>query len=217
MPRPSAGISGTAVGIAVVGGILIYAGFRDVSPLQALRDVASGNPAPVQSKTTSLPSIISQQSGLNSGDPRRANVVASAQKYIGDTYSQAKRTLPGFSDCSSFVDKALRDAGISPPFGNWANTAMYRLSPEWRTIPADQSVPGDIAISLGHMVLVTGNGGSAAIGQQRPGVNVKTGSVATLMGSQSYVYKAWTGFAETPGASEGSGGQGKDKKAGGSW
>lgn len=53
-------------------------------------------------------------------------------------------------------------------------------------------MPGDVAVSSHHMVLVTAQGGTAAIGQQNPTVNVRTGSVANLMGSQTYVYKRYT-------------------------
>lgn len=209
------GISGTGVAVTAFGAVLIYAGFRGVSPLQALRETAGGSPPPVASQST--PPLVSQQSGLNSGDTRRAAVVAATQKYVGDVYSQARRREPGYSDCSSFVDKALRDVGIAPPFSPWANTANYRMSPEWRTIPANQALPGDIAIAVGHMVLITAPGGAAGIGQQRPGVNVRIGDMRTLFGSQSFVFKTYTGFKPAPGAGQGSGGQGKDEKAGGSW
>jgi hypothetical protein len=209
----SGGISGIAVAVATSGALLVYAGLRGVSPLQAVKDVGAGKPPPVVGKPTTdptTPGVPALPSGF--GDSRRAAVVAAAQKYTGDIYSQARRTESGYSDCSSFVDKALRDAGISPPSHPWANTALYRLSPEWKTITADKVLPGDIAISSAHMVLVTAKGGTAGIGQQRPGVNVRTGDMRTLFGSQFYVFKTWTGYTTTPAAGEGGGG-GK----GGSW
>jgi hypothetical protein len=188
----SGGISGTAVAVATLGAVLVYAGFRGVSPLQALRDAAGGKPPPVQGNPVNpITPVIPSNADVNTA--RGVKIVANAQKYAGDIYSQAKRRQPGFSDCSSFVDKALRDSGIEPPFDPWANTANYRISPEWKTIPADQALPGDIAVGPGHMVLVTAAGGTGAIGQQRTGVNVKTGTVAALFGSQSYVYKTWVG------------------------
>lgn len=188
----TSGISGPAVAVATIGAVLVYAGFRGVTPLQALRDIGSGAPPAVAGHPADLTASVS--SGTGSATGQRGSVVAAAQKYVGDTYSQAKRTQTGFSDCSSFVDKALKDAGIAPPGSPWASTANYRMSPAWKTIPAAQSQAGDIAISSSHMVLVTGQGGSSAIGQERTGVNVRTGSVASLFGSQSYVYKTWTGY-----------------------
>lgn len=213
MPDSSNGISGTAVAVTTAGLLLAYAGFRNVSPLQALRDLSTGKPPPVTSHPTTITTGPGGGGGTASGfaDTRRAQVVAAAQKYSGDTYSQTKRTRPGFSDCSSFVDKALKDTGINPPMVPWATTSVYLLSPEWKTITAAEALPGDIAISSGHMVLITAAGGAAGIGQERPGVNVRTGSMASLFGSQSYVYKTWTGYA-TPAAGGGGGGGG-----GGSW
>lgn len=188
----SGGLNGLSIGVTTVGAVLVYAGFRGVSPLQVFKEVSGGKLQPVTGKPTQ--DVVPGASSSESGNPRRAAVVTAAQKYTGDTYSQAKRTQPGYSDCSSFVDKALRDAGIAPPMNQWANTALYRISPEWKTIPASQAQPGDIAISAAHMVLITSAGGTSGLGQQRPNVNVRAGDMRTLFGSQSYVFKTWTGY-----------------------
>jgi cell wall-associated NlpC family hydrolase len=213
----SGGINGIAVAITTAGAVLVYAGLRGVSPLQAIRDASSGKPPAVIGKPTTDPDTGGTVAGGIIGaanDIRRSMVVSAAQKYRGDIYSQLKRTQPGYSDCSSFVDKALKDAGINPPSSPWANTALFRLSPEWKTIPASQVQPGDIAISAAHMVLVTAPGGASGIGQQRPNVNVRTGTMRELFGSQSYVFKTWTGYpgSSTPDTGGGGGGGG-----GGSW
>lgn len=208
----SNGISGLAVAVAAGGAVLVYAGFRGVSPLQALRDTAGGKPPPVVGTPTVVTPTntgVTGSSGLP--DSTRAAVVAAAQKYRNDIYNQFKRAQPGYSDCSSFVDKALKDAGIKPPFSPWANTANYRMSPEWKTIPTALARPGDIALSSGHMVLVTAEQGTAAIGQQRTNVNVRTGTVSELMGTQSYVYKTWTGYKNPDNSVV------QEKKGGGSW
>lgn len=186
----STGISGTAVAVATAGAVLVYAGLRGVSPLQAVRDAAGGKPPAVVGKPTetAVPSLSSNNAGRNL-------VVAAAQKYVSDKYSQIKRTQPGYSDCSSFVDKALMDAGINPPQTKWAATANYRLSPEWVNTTAASTGPGDIAISATHMVLITGAGGTSAIGQQNPRANVRTGTVAQLMTNAGpYVYKTFKGY-----------------------
>lgn len=210
MPNSSNGISGAAVAVASFGAVLVYAGFRGVSPLQALRDVAGGKPPPAKGKPTS-PISTSPTSSSGLTDPRRAAVVAAAQKYVKDQYSQLQRRQTGFSDCSSFVDKALKDAGIQPPGDPWANTANYRASGDWPTIEAAQVDVGDIAISISHMVLITAKGGTSGIGQQRPFVNVKTGDMRTLFGSQVYVFKTYKGYSHP--AASGGGGDG----GGGSW
>jgi len=188
----SNGISGTAVAVATAGAVLVYAGLRGVSPLQAIRDAAGGKPPKVTGKPTE---IVGTTPDLSSNNAGRNAVVAAAQKYVSDKYSQLKRTQPGYSDCSSFVDKALMDAGISPPQSKWAATANYRLSPEWVNTTAASSGPGDIAVSATHMVLITGAGGTSAIGQQNHRINVRTGTVAQLMTNAGpYVYKTYKGY-----------------------
>jgi len=192
------GISGLAVAFAAAGGLLVYAGLKNLSPAAALRDVSTGRPSPVPDIGVELSGAAAGAAvgGLPVGAGGAAAaaggaVAAAATKYMADRYSQLRRTRPGWSDCSSFADKVLTDVGIRPPT-KWASTANYRASPEWVTIAREQARPGDIAVSGGHMVLVTGNGGSSAIGQQNPRVNVRTGTVAQLMGSQTYVYKRYT-------------------------
>lgn len=182
------GISGLAVTFATAGGLLVYAGFRGINPIQALREISTGA-AGIAAKTTDLgsyqPTTAVQGAAIN-------GVSSAAAKYIADKYSQAKRTQPGWSDCSSFCDKILTDLGVPPPV-KWASTANYRISGSWITIPLSQTNPGDVAVSSHHMVMITAQGGTSAIGQQNPRVNVQTGSVASLMGSQSYVCKRYKG------------------------
>lgn len=191
------GISGLAVAFATAGGLLVYAGLKNLSPAAALRDVSTGRPSPVVDQGVELSGAAASAAvgglGVGAGGAAAAAggaVAAAAAKYMGDRYSQLRRTRAGWSDCSSFADKVLSDVGIRPPV-RWASTANYRASPEWVTIPREQARAGDIAISSGHMVLVTGTAGASAIGQQNPRVNVRTGSVDQLMGSQSYVYKRY--------------------------
>lgn len=184
------GLSGVAVAFMGLGGVLVYAGFRGVSPAEALRAVAGGKPEPVEGHPVEL--VGASVGGIIAGAAASGSVVAAAQPYMNDRYSQARRREPGWSDCSSFVDKVLEGVGIPPPV-KWAASANYRLTTEWRTIPAAQAKPGDIAVSGGHIVLVTAPGGASAIGQQNPRVNVRTGSVANLMGRQSYVYRTYVG------------------------
>ena len=138
------------------------------------------------------------------GTGKRAEVVAAAKSFAGDKYSQAKRWQHGFSDCSSFVGKALKKAGIKPP--GISVVTSYRISKHWKLIGASQVQPGDIAYTFHHMVLMTGKG--HGIGQQRPGVNVRSGSLRTLFGSDypRFVrFKTFDGYPK-PGAGGGGGG-----------
>lgn len=192
-----------ALGVMSLGGVLVYAGFRGVSPLEAMRDIASGHPTGITSQPLQLSAVgdvaaeaiaIANQ---QSGGGLRAAVVANAQKYVGDKYSQPKRQQAGYSDCSSFVDKCLKDAGIKPPFNAWANTTLYLASPDWKTVSQANALPGDIAVATGHMVLITASGGTEAIGQENSRINVRTGAVANLFSSsQHYVFKTWVGYTK---------------------
>jgi hypothetical protein len=189
----SAGISGTGVAVATIGGLLVYAGLRGIGPIAALQAVATGKP------TTPTSAGLDLGAGPGSGTSSTAGVgvfgktttgaavVAAAGKYLNDLYSQPKRTQAGYSDCSSFVDKCMLDAGVAPPGDRWANSTSYRLASTFTTIPMSQTLPGDIAVSSHHIVLITGAGGTNAIGQQNHIVNVRSGTVASLMTGQSYV------------------------------
>ena len=185
------GISGLALAFATAGGILVYAGFKGTNPVAALRDVSRGKPSGVENKSTNLGSVaIGEALGNAAAIGAAAGVSGAAQKYAGDKYSQARRTQVGWSDCSSFCDKILTDVGIPPPV-KWASTANYRISPYWKTIPLSQTQPGDIAVNSHHMVMITAAGGTAAIGQQNPRVNVRTGTVPDLM-SNDFVCKRYS-------------------------
>lgn len=192
------GISGLAVAAATAGGLFVYAGFRGISPIAALKAVSAGKPAAVTNTPAELVGATAADLatggtnvGIAAGQAAAAGaVLAAAQKYRADKYSQLRRTQSGWSDCSSFADKVLTDIGIPPPV-KWASTANYRISGEWANIPLSQARPGDIAINSHHMVVITGAGGASAIGQQNPRVNIRTGTVAQLI--DNYVIKRYVG------------------------
>lgn len=183
------GISGMGLAVATGGALLVYAGFKGVNPLAALRDVASGSPTGVASTSADLSSLTGS-GGAISGDyptapdkgatssPYGAQAfVSAAKKHAGEQYSQAKRWQPGFSDCSSFVGKALKDVGIKPPGGSI--TTDYLLSKEWRKIPPFQARAGDLAVNQAHMAIFLDS--RSGIGQQNRRVNVRTGDMQTVL------------------------------------
>lgn len=179
------GLSGIAVGALSVGTLLAYAGFRGVSPLQALKDVMSGSPLGVSMEGGTYGTGAGSALGDVLGDVLTNNevvVVAAAQKFKGDIYSQSNRTKPGHSDCSSFVAKAFRTAGHTDIGATWT-TDTFLASPKFRKVSAAEAHAADVVVSAqnsgsAHMVLMLSS--NQAIGQQRTGVNVKTGSVDTL-------------------------------------
>jgi hypothetical protein len=191
-----AGVSGLGLAIATGGALLVYAGLKDVSPLDALRDIASGRPSGVPSHSAGY-----SPSGDASSDtftwqkaskvPQGAAfspLVAAVWQFRADTYSQAKRWQPGYSDCSSWVGKGFKSLGITPPGG----------STTWDYLSWDQlhkvttGGAGDLVISTSHMAVLTGPG--TAIGQQSPKSNVRTGPIKDVMyGAGSYAIYRYVG------------------------
>lgn len=174
MAASSGGISGVGIAAMAAGGLLMYAGFRGVSPLEALRNVASGKPAPVESPGLFLSAgraaVDASQVSVGKSNSTLVNAV---MKYQSDRYSQARRWQPGYSDCSSFVGKGLKDIGIKPPGAS--TTFNYLTWSGMVTIPRSQAQAGDIAVSSSHMAVFIDN--NRGIGQQNPRRNVQVGDM----------------------------------------
>jgi cell wall-associated NlpC family hydrolase len=187
------GVSGLAVAVATAGGLLVYAGLRGQNPAESLREISTGKVSPLpdgglRASTAAVGSVAAAGTVGAAG----GSVAAAAQKYRADKYSQLRRTRPGWSDCSSFCDKILTDVGIQPPV-KWAATSNFRSSSQWVRVELADTQPGDVAINSHHMVMITASGGSAAIGQQNPRTNVRTGTVRELMGADFYCLRHRTG------------------------
>jgi cell wall-associated NlpC family hydrolase len=193
-------ISAGGVGLAAMGGILVWGGLANASPLSVLRDLVAGKPTQiavgaqgagpqvgdtgavgVQGSATSAANNVAAKSipGVSSIG---AEIVAGAMQYKGDLYSQTKRAQDGYSDCSSFVSKALIAAGIAPcgnP-GSLPTTAQYALWSALYSVTDGTAQPGDILLAPGvHIAIVMGP--NSAIGQENPQINVRTGSFNSIM------------------------------------
>lgn len=193
---PGKGISGLAVGLAAAGGLVMYAGFKGISIVDAIRSVSTGKPAGVSNTGISIAGVDLGTGDLTEYGPGKASnvtgsVAAAASPYLKDKYSQVKRRDSGWSDCSSFVYKIMRDMG-SPPTVAWSNTTNYHVDPRLRTIPTAQGMEGDLALSAGHVMILTGGGGTnaPAFGQQNPRENVVSGTLAEYM-PKPYVIKRY--------------------------
>lgn len=191
--------AGTVLLVAT-GGVLIYAGFTNNNPLTALKEVASGKPSTVRNTPGVDSADYSSTSGVTGGgiadisfaDASGQGLAAlpkAAEQYAGDRYSKPKRNVKGYSDCSSFVGKALKLIGVKPPAGS--TTASYLASKQWKRVTAGNVQAGDLAIALNHVVICYGNG--YAIGQQNSRSNVQRGKVDDLMiGNKPYIFLRYT-------------------------
>ena len=186
-------VSGVGVAMATAGGVLVYGALKGESPLKALREIISGSPSAVAS-TPSAPAGPGLGTGvipnLATGPGPLPQLVDAAWTHAGDKYSQARRWQPGFSDCSSFVGKSLRDIGIKPPGASV--TGSYMTSPQWKRIALSQAGAGDLLCNFTHVVIVID--ALHAIGQENPRRNVAVGTFADLMaGTGSYVCLRYAG------------------------
>lgn len=186
---PRGGISGTGVAITVAGMLLIYGGFLGTSPLEVLRRLSSGTLPSAKEKS----STVTGASGTVVATSYSSSFVAGCQQFAADHYSETRRNQAGYSDCSSFICKGLRAAGVQGAFpGGWPRTTitLKTWSAMHRTTSAMQ--PGDLAISDtdgygAHVVMITGAG--QAIGQQNSRVNVQSGALADLMTVPYHIYR----------------------------
>ena len=104
-------------------------------------------------------------------------LVRAALGHAGERYSQTRRWDSGFSDCSSFVGKSLRDIGIAPPPLSLA--ASYVAWPKLAKVPRSAVAIGDLIANVNHIIIATGP--NDAIGQQNSNQNVQRGKIENLM------------------------------------
>lgn len=199
------GVPGVAVGMAGIATLLIYAGFRGTDPLTALRDVATGKPKGLAERAgmreVLYEGLGSPGGAVSGGGVAQASLsgvalsgphpefVTAAGRFADDKYSQAKRWQPGFSDCSSFVGKALRAVGVTPPGAS--TTSSYLAWSKAKPVSRAQIGAGDFLVSSGHMALAVNN--TTAIGQQNGRQNVQVGPISQIMWGQSWVALRYTG------------------------
>lgn len=202
-------VSAGGVTLAALGGLAIWSGLANSSPLHTLTSLFAGSP--VKIGTPNGPTIVdagstTTSSGTSGGGvgpagtvvPGVSNtgtlVLAATNQFAGDQYATAlsgKRNDPGWSDCSSFVAKCMIAAGIAHPAGwtggNYPTTVSFGAWGALKGVTDGTVEPGDILLVPGaHMALVID--ANNAIGQENPSVNVRTGSWASIM-----MGTGWTG------------------------
>lgn len=157
------GISGLAVALASAGGFLLYAGIKDVSPLDGLRELARGQlPAGRPPKRTQVDfgggGGASADFGPGSSSGLESRIVTSARKYLGIRYVfGAHNPATGF-DCSGLVTWVLNhDCGID--LSKWSGgcnnthtvTGMFLVTNGLKTVPRAETQSGDLVCWPGHI------------------------------------------------------------------
>jgi len=197
--------------MAGAAALLMYAGFRGTDPLTALRDVATGKPPGLAKASGARQSLWDGIGGTGAGSSggvaavgftgggAHPEFVRATNGFAMDRYSQARRWAEGYSDCSSFIGKALKACGIVPPGASV--TGSYLVWTKLRTVDRSAIVAGDLLCGSGHIAMAIGGG--MAIGQQNARQNVQVAPIAEIMyGQPSWVARRYVGAA---GSSSGSG------------
>lgn len=159
----SGGVSGTAVGLATVGGILILSGIRNVSLTDAFRAIADRRPigstgtptgpAVQEIKTIvdqGISSIADQGMGIVQSNAV-AKVVETARAQIGKPYEWGAAGPDRF-DCSGLVTYCLRAAGLDT-YRRF--TGDYLVWAGAVTIGRDGCYSGDLVCWTGHIGIAT--------------------------------------------------------------
>lgn len=167
---------------------MVYCGIRGISLAQALRDIASGSP-PAISRQPGSPLSSTELSSSAGGPSSGSQLVNAAMARRTEKYSQPRRWQSGYSDCSSFVGKAFKDIGITPPIGS--TTLSYLGWGKLRKVQASEVEAGDLVYCPGHIVIAIDK--TTAIGQQNSKKNVRIGLITQLTSApRTYLrYKGW--------------------------
>lgn len=192
------GISGTAIAIATAGAVLAYAGFRGVSPKDVLRDLSSGT-APGVSRTGYTPATSGGGGVVGASFAGSSALVSALSEFQSDQYSQAKRTQPGFSDCSSFVGKGLKKAGVKVP-GGLPVTSFYLVWTGLSTVSKADIQAGDLLCAPTHMAVAIGGG--KAVGQQNAHDNVRVDTINNIMFGTVWIPRRLKSTTKTTGTAQ---------------
>ena len=161
--------------------------FVGFSPNQTLSSLIAQLQTPEVSPIAALQNTINQYSGLsdiiNTGAYARPTtnlpyLDLALNMAQGAAYSQAKRTLPNFYDCSSFIGRVLNRAGYQiDPAVTTANIPSALATAGFIQRPlrsVAELMPGDILWRNGHAEFYLGNGQSVGAHNSTTGVGTTT-------------------------------------------
>ena len=160
MAQSGSKISGVAVASAAAGGLLIYAALRDVTPVQALRDVASGKPSGV---TNAGRPIAGQTSAAGTDAPATGGghpeIATAARKYLGIMYKWGGASPTAGFDCSGLVTWVLvHDIGLTNLPSSAHTTTLPFLVWRGAVTVSGTPLPGDLICWTGHIAIASGSG-----------------------------------------------------------
>lgn len=189
-------ISGVAIAVMTAGALLAYAGFRGASPKDVLKDLSTGK-APGVSKTASyIPTSSTGSGAAQASFAGSGALVGALGKYKDDEYSQSLRAQVGYSDCSSFVGKGLRDIGVKVP-GGLPTTAFYLVWTGLTTVNKSSIQQGDLLCAPGHMAVAISS--TMAVGQQNPNDDVKVDKISNIMYGTTWIARRLKSSVKTTG------------------
>jgi hypothetical protein len=147
-----AGISGKALGLAAAGGVLVYAGLRGESPLESIRGILTGSPAPVPSGRPVTLEPFGGGSIPTSGAVGGAfpQLLTAATRYLGVPYKWAGTSRAGV-DCSGLVVLSFHDVGVT---GVPRTSLGQRLWRRVKQVSASETGAGDLVWWPGHIGIV---------------------------------------------------------------
>jgi NlpC/P60 family len=155
----SKGTPGFALGAAAAGAYLLYAGIKNVPPLEGLRSLLRGE---VPQGTPSKPFLPLDNSPSGGGIPAVGTgsvdgnrIAAAAQSHIGTPYKWGGNTPAGM-DCSGLVYYTfVHDLGY---VGNFPRTTAAEIvSPLFRKISRAEVSAGDLTWWPGHVGIAINN------------------------------------------------------------
>lgn len=208
------GISGAGLALATAGGVLLWSGLGDITPIQLLKDVSSGKQLPpirVGSPLTLLEDALkSAVSGLNpfsgNGSPAvqgfvqgltgisytpsaLGNAIAQAAiKYDGVPYKWSGADPSGW-DCSGFVTYVLHhDLGLNLPSNTHTVTLQFLTWSGAVTVPKSQAQAGDLVCWPTHVAIAINP--TTCIGAETYGVGTVTGTFDKMgPGGETYTIR----------------------------
>lgn len=160
MGSTNSGISGTAVTIAAVGGLLIWSGVNNTNLLDSLREIIAGKaPTKGEQKSTAPPTGGSGGGYIPpSGGGGNQNIVNIAASYKGHPYvfggGHGTVCPSGGMDCSGFASCVLNRAGKMKGTLTTDGFSRWGIS-----VPFADRQPGDIVVwrggsGGGHMGII---------------------------------------------------------------